>query len=54
MTTEEYKRFMSNSANVRKCEQCPENRGADNFQDRLPCGQRHCWVSLHCKKGAEA
>ena len=48
MSKEEYRDFMYNPENVRNCEQCPENQGCDDFQYRLPCGQWHCWVELHC------
>lgn len=45
----EYKDFMYNPENSHKCEGCPENRGFDSWQDRLPCGQWRCWVDSHCK-----
>ena len=44
----EYIRFMSEPSNVHKCGGCPENRGFDDWQDMLPCGQWRCWVALHC------
>ena len=44
----EYRDFMYNPENVRNCKQCPANQGCDDFQHRLPCGQWHCWVELHC------
>lgn len=47
----EYRRFMYNPKNVKKCGACPENQGCDDFQHRLPCGQWYCWVELHCGGG---
>ncbi len=50
MTKEEaikYVQFMNNPDNIRKCDKCPENKNTDQWQDRLPCGQWHCWVSQH-------
>lgn len=44
----EYLEFMYNPDNARNCEECPESRKYDDFQHRLPCGQWHCWVELHC------
>ena len=44
-----YTDFMYDPDNIRKCDNCPENNGFDDWQDRLPCGQYHCWVSVHCK-----
>ena len=51
MTAEEAKAycdFMYDRKNIRNCAQCPENHEYDSFQDRLPCGQWHCWVTRHC------
>lgn len=49
MEKDEYVKFMYNKNNIRKCEGCPENY---NFKpgpdDKLPCGQYHCWVAIHC------
>ena len=45
----QYREFMYHKNNVRKCEGCPENEGFSNYQDRLPCGQYRCWVTVHCK-----
>lgn len=39
--------FMFDINNKCKCKECPENSG---FEDPLPCGQQHCWVSAHCKQ----
>lgn len=47
MSFEEVREFLFNPNNVHNCEHCPYNDGFDNWQDRLPCGQWHCWVSLH-------
>lgn len=48
MTNEEYIQWMTNPDNAYKCKECPENKGMDNWQDRKPCGQWHCWVVAHC------
>lgn len=50
MTAEEYKKFMYNPDDEFKCEECPENQGMDNWQDRHPCGQWNCWVTCHCNR----
>ena len=51
MTREEYLAFMENPANVCNCADCPANRDEKSMIDfRLPCGQYHCWVALHCGK----
>ena len=44
----EYLEFMYNSDNVCKCEKCPANEGFSDYEDRKPCGQYRCWVSIHC------
>lgn len=45
----EYVKFMNNPSNSHNCAQCPENAGFDAWPgNRLPCGQFHCWVDLHC------
>lgn len=31
------------------CSDCPHNRNFSDWQDRLPCGQYHCWVDVTCK-----
>jgi hypothetical protein len=46
MTREEHIEYLNNPANIRKCKGCPENIHADNWQDRLPCGQYRCWVAV--------
>lgn len=43
-----YRNFMYNRQNEHNCEACPENKGMDDGQNRLPCGQQHCWVTAHC------
>lgn len=48
MTKEEYRRFINNPENLYNCANCPENRNEGGWQSRLPCGQWHCWVDLHC------
>ena len=35
------------------CEHCYLNRDYDDFQNRLPCGQWHCFVTICCDR-AEA
>ena len=47
MTLEEHRSFLCNPENVFNCEDCPENIGASDWQGAYPCGQWHCWVSLH-------
>ena len=53
MTVKEYLEFMLTPENSRNCQQCPENKNMDAWQDRKPCGQWHCWVDLHTKRGGE-
>ena len=51
---DEYIRFMNNANNSHNCTKCPENAGFDPWPgNRLPCGQFHCWVDLHCDEGEE-
>ena len=46
---QDYKDFMYNPENVGHCEGCPENRDFSSWPGhRLPCGQFHCWVAVHC------
>ena len=45
-----YFKFMYDKSNIRNCENCPMNDGFDDWQDRLPCGQFHCWVTIHCHR----
>ena len=45
------KEFLYNPDNIMNCEECPENGHFSAWpENRLPCGQFHCWVSLHCDK----
>lgn len=44
-----YRKFMCNPENSGNCANCPENRGENSWQNRLPCGQWRCWVDLHCE-----
>lgn len=46
-----YCAFMYNPENVDCCGVCPENNGQDGGAGRVagPCGQQHCWVSIHCQ-----
>ena len=50
MTTKEYLDFMFDPENEFKCSKCPENRDADNWDAKYPCGQQNCWVTCHIKK----
>jgi len=34
--------------NYMNCTECPYNEEFDDWQNRLPCGQWHCWVDVHC------
>ena len=47
-TESEIMDFLHDEDNILNCEECPYNRGFDDFQHRLPCGQYHCWIDLHC------
>lgn len=49
----DYGEFMYNPDNVHNCEECPANNDFDDWQNRLPCGQWHCWVVLHCERSQE-
>lgn len=49
-----YIEFMCNPENEYACDECPENIGSSSWQNRLPCGQQHCWVTMHCKEEEEA
>lgn len=49
----DYGQFMHNPDNVHNCEHCPANAEFDGWQDRLPCGQQHCWVAIHCERSQE-
>ena len=44
---EEYRHFMYNPDNERRCEVCPYNR--DFKYPQYPCGQYRCWVRAFCK-----
>lgn len=50
MTNEEIIEFLYNKENIRECDGCPYNEGQSDWQNRLPCGQWHCWVELHCDR----
>lgn len=50
MTFEEVLKFDLNSENCFKCEGCPHNIGASDWQGVYPCGQWHCWVELSTRK----
>lgn len=48
MTTEELRAWVCDPKNAHNCAECPYSIDASDWQDRLPCGQWHCWVSLNC------
>jgi hypothetical protein len=48
---EAVKDFDCNPENSRKCSDCPHNRNFSDWQDKLPCGQWHCWVDVTYQKG---
>lgn len=35
--------------NIKNCEDCFYNIGANFPETVLPCGQFNCWVELHCR-----
>lgn len=50
ISREEYIKFMYNPENINNCSECPENQNSSSWLgNKLPCGQFHCWVKLHCK-----
>lgn len=52
MTAEErnnYVEFMYNPENEHNCNECPENKGFDSWEGKLPCGQQNCWVTCHIR-----
>ena len=53
MTNEQIKNyitFMHTATNIMNCENCPENSGFSNWQNRKPCGQQNCWVEVHLRE----
>lgn len=53
-TEKEIREFLYNSKNIGNCKECPCNDGSfddelSRMQDKKPCGQFRCWVSIHCK-----
>lgn len=48
---EAVKDFDCNPENSRKCSDCPHNQNFSDWQDKLPCGQWHCWVDVTYQKG---
>lgn len=44
---------MLDRSNVFNCSECCYNIGCDSFQNRYPCGQWNCWVTVNCDR-AEA
>ena len=54
MTDKDYVNFMNDRNNSHCCDRCPENNGFDSWPgNRLPCGQFHCWVDMHCEDDAQ-
>ena len=39
--------------NEYNCSECCYNMGCDDFQNRLPCGQWNCWVTINCDRAEE-
>lgn len=54
MTNKEYICFMYNAGNEYNCEEYPENKGYEDWEGKLPCGQQNCWVTCHCRAREEA
>lgn len=52
MTREEKIKYLTDPANSRKCENCPENKNFKNWEPdfKLPCGQQHCWIGCYCDR----
>lgn len=51
MLRTEYDEYMFNRANIRKCENCPENRGFGNCQNNYrECGQQNCWIAINTSR----
>ena len=41
---------MLNRANEFNCSECCYNIGCNDFQNRYPCGQWNCWVTVNCDR----
>lgn len=57
MTEKEYREFLYNPDNIFNCVECPDDKGMSDREwgeNRLPCGQYHCWVAIHCKGGKDS
>lgn len=51
MSKEEIIKWTCTSTNSGNCAECPYNEGFSEWPgNRLPCGQFHCWVDLHCEE----
>lgn len=48
-TQKEYIDFMGSRENSHNCDECPENKGFDSWEGKLPCGQQNCWVTCHVR-----
>lgn len=47
---QKYLDFLYDEKNIGQCKNCPENKEFSRGDDGnvLPCGQYHCWMSVHC------
>ena len=41
---------MLDRSNEFNCSECCYNIGCDSFQNRYPCGQWNCWVTVNCDR----
>ena len=44
----DYRKFMSDPANIMHCTECPE-RLSGCGDVGFPCGQQNCWIELNCE-----
>lgn len=46
---QDYIKFLHDAGNSHACGSCPANQDMTSplYEDRLPCGQYHCWVDMH-------
>lgn len=47
MTRDEFIKFISDPDNIVNCDECPMKQENSSWEMSYPCGQQHCWVSLH-------
>lgn len=51
MPRSEYEAYMFNRDNIRKCENCPQNRGMASVQNNYrQCGQQNCWIAINTSR----